>query len=668
MSTIRAANTEAVWKLEKFLGLNENPDGDTKLKLGEASVCRNWRITRDLNLQRRPGSLTKYDLDTNAPVMGMWFGNVKGTEVGLAASGGYMWLFYENGYMETPRNLGEIDTTVRVNFFAYSNIVYILNGKEYYSYDGTKFGYVNGYRPLIATSRSPDGSQSTLLEEVNKLNGMRRVWFSPDGESNEFVLPETDLVSIDYVKINATETYVDPTEYIRDRYNGKVIFTDTSTENFTGDGEETEFVLTETLVASVSVKVADVTTSVTLNKAHHKITFASAPAANASIVVTITKAIASGTNTIEIGYQAAATYRTDVIRMTNAELFLGAQDNAVFLYGDGSNKAIYSSIDYLGQPRADYFPDLNEVAVADSNTPITGMIRHYTQMICYKTNSAYSIQFGQITTATGDLEWSFYTKPINRSIGNVALGQVRLVLNSPITLHGNDLYQWVNNSRYSSNLSIDERQAKVISDRIYSTLSRFNFPDCYCYDDNDNQEYYLCYNDEALVYGYAANAWYFYSGITINSLCNIYDDVLFGDNNGKICILDEIYTSDDGRPIDSYWESGSISFGKDYMRKMMSELWVTIKPEAHSFVYVTVQTNKKSEYTEKPISGKLSSFAHMNFADFSFLVNRRPQVEKLKIKAKKFSFMKLIFRTQDLYSSATVLSANPKVRETGYAK
>ena len=421
-------------------------------------------------------------------------------------------------------------------------------------------------------------------------------------------------------------------------------------------------------VASVSVTVASIETDVTLNKAQHKIIFETAPAAEASIVVSVTKGVEPGTNTIEIGYQAAATYRSDVIRMTNAELFLGAQDNAVFLYGDGSNKAIYSSIDYWGQPRADYFPDLNELAVADTNTPITGMIRHYTQMICYKTNSAYSIQFGQITTATGDLEWGFYTKPINRSIGNVALGQVRLILNSPITLHGNDLYQWVNNSRYSSNLSIDERQAKVISDRIYSTLLTFNFPQCYCYDDNDNQEYYLCYQDKALVYNYAANAWYYYSGISINSLCNIYDDVLFGNNKGHICLLDEIYTSDDGEPIDSYWESGSISFGKDYMRKMMSELWVTIKPEAHSFVIVTVQTNKKSEYTEKTITGKLASFAHMNFADFSFLVNRRPQIKKLKIKAKKFAFMKIIFRTQDLYSSATVLSANPKVRETGYAK
>ena len=111
MSTIRATTGQAVYKIERFLGMNENPDGDTKLKLGEASICRNWKVTRDRNLQRRPGFHTKVDIGTNAPVMGMWFGNIHGVETGLAASGGYMWKFYEDGYLEEPKRLGQIDTT-----------------------------------------------------------------------------------------------------------------------------------------------------------------------------------------------------------------------------------------------------------------------------------------------------------------------------------------------------------------------------------------------------------------------------------------------------------------------------------------------------------------------------------------------------------------------------
>ena len=606
MATIKATNNESVYRIEKFLGLNENPAGDTKLKLGEASRCQNWKITRDRNLQKRPGSKTIIDTFSKAPVQGMWFGNVKGTKVGLAASGNVMWLFYEGSdFLDTPQMLGTLSTRNRVNFFAYSNIVYILNGEDYYQYDGVSFGKVIGYRPLIVTSRTPTGDQSTLLEEVNKLNGYRRVWFSPNGTATTFQLPETDLVSVDYVKINATDEYVDPDTYSFNRQAGTVTF-DTAPEQ--------------------------------------------------------------GVNTIEIGYQAAGTYRQDVCRMTNAELFLGAQDNAVFLYGNGTNEAVYSGIDYWGKPRADYFPDLNEMAVADSNTPITAMIRNYSQMICFKSNSAYSVHYGLITTATGDQEYAFYVTPINREIGNVALGQVRQVLNAPFTLFGHDLYEWRNTSSYSSNLTIDERQARRISDRIYATLETFESDKCYCYDDNRGQEYYICYGNEALVYNYPADAWYYYSGLNIHSMCNTDELLLFGTDDGRICSLAEEYLNDDGTVIDCVWESGSLDFGKNYLRKFMSEIWISVKPQAHSKVTVTVQTDKKSEFTEKVLESRLATFEHMDFEDFSFSTNRKPQVKKLKIKAKKFAFLKIIFKSKDLYTSAIVLSADPKIRETGYVK
>lgn len=605
MSTIRATSNEAVYKIQKFLGMNENPDGDVKLKLGEASVCRNWRVTRDRNLQRRPAFHTKIDLGTGEKVSGMWFGNVKGREVGLAASGGHMWMFYEDDYLDEMKDLGLLETSGQVNFFAFENIVYILNGEDYYCYDGTKFGLVKGYRPLVITGRDPTGTDGELLEEVNKLNGMRRVWFSPDGTATDFLLPENDLLSVDYVKINATDEYMNPELYSFNRYTG---------------------------------------------------------------IVTFTSAPERGTDTLEIGYSAPATYRTDIGRMTNAELFLGAQDNAVFLYGNGTNEAVYSSIDYNGVPRADYFPDLNEMAVADKNTAITGMIRHYSQMICYKEHSAYSVQYGMITQANGNEQWGFYVKPINRTIGNVALGQVRLIMNSPFTLHGNDLYEWHNTSSYSSNLSVDERQAKIASDRIYATLSTFNFKECYCYDDNDNQEYYIWYKDKALVYNYAADAWYLYTGREVRSMCNVYNDVLCGTADGKIMELTTRYFNDDGDAIDSYWESGSIDFGKAYMRKLMTEVWVGIKPQEQSFVTVTVMTNKKPDYTEKNVTGHLASFSNLDFSAFSFSVNRKPQVKKLKIKAKKFAFLKFVLKTKDLHRTATVLLVDPKIRETGYMK
>lgn len=610
MSTISTKTDETVWKLYQFLGLHENPDGDTKLKLGEASSCRNWKVTRDRNLKKRGGfhTLLSLDADEESAVKGMWFGNVNGSEIGLAACDGHLWKFYENsGYLANPTDLGSIDTTGAVNFFPYSNIVYILNGIEYYSYDGAVFQTVEGYVPLVVVSSAPSGADAQTIEEVNKLNGKRRVWFSPDGTSTVFKLPETGLASIDSV-IDRTTSAAYSGSYMKNATNGTV-------------------------------------------------TFSTAPA--------------SGVNTIEIQYTFPTSGRNDVTGMTNAELFLGSQDNAVFLYGNGTNTAIYSGIDYDGHPTAEYFPDLNEVAVADDNTPITALIRHNTQMICYKTTSTYNITFGTITLTNGSQKYGFYVIPVNKSIGNAALGQVRLVLNAPFTLFGEDLYSWENSSPYSADLTRDERMAVRISDRIFSTLRTFDAKDCYCYDDNNDQEYYIWYQDKALVYNYVADAWYTYTApenTTVSCMCNIGSDLLFGMSDGSVRILSDLYFNDDGDAIDCYWESGSIDFGKPYQRKFMANLWIGVKPQSTSKVTVTVATDKKSSYSERVVDNSLLDFGNINFADFIFKVNRKPQIKKLKIKAKKFAFLKFILKTQDVDSSATVLMIDPKIRETGYVK
>lgn len=608
MSSINTETNEKIWKLYQFLGLNENPDGDTKLKMGEATACRNWKVTRDRNLKKRPGF---HDLDfpfQESPVQGLWFGNVMGSEIGLAATFGYIYKIYANGvYAVQPEVIGQVDTTGVVSFFPFANIVYILDGNDYYSYDGTTFRSVEGYVPLVMVSRAPSGESGQTLEEVNKLNGKRRVWFSPDGTSTVFQLPETGLTSIDAVIDTATG----------EPYSG----------------------------------------TYTKNKVNGTVTFSTAPV--------------RGINTIEIEYTYPSNYRSDVTKMRYSELYLGSQDTCVFLYGDGTNKAIYSSVNYFGEPSAEYFPDLNVVTVADDNTPITGLIRHNTKMMCYKTDSTYVISFGLITLVDNTQKYGFYVVPANKIIGNAPPGQVRLVLNAPFTLFGKDIYKWENTSPYSADITRDERMAIRISDRVNATFSTFTPEDCYCYDDNDAQEYYIWCNGVGLVYNYVADAWYTYTtpnGLKVCSMCNIHDDLLFGFEDGTVRVLKDNYLSDDGEVIDCYWESGSIDFGKPYQRKFMANLWVGIKPQASSKVTVTIATDKKSQYTERIVDNGFLDFWNVNFADFKFSVNRKPQIKKLKIKAKKFAFMKIILKSNFLDSSATVLMIDPKVRETGYVK
>jgi hypothetical protein len=139
-------------------------------------------------------------------------------------------------------------------------------------------------------------------------------------------------------------------------------------------------------------------------------------------------------NTITVTYTKGNGAASEVKKMRCAELFNGATDNRVFLYGDGSNKTIYSGMNSdTGKPDAGYFPDLYEASIGEANTPITAMIRHYSRLLVFKSNSCWSLQYDLATLVSGEATPAFYVSPVNRQIGNAARGQVILLENNPLS-------------------------------------------------------------------------------------------------------------------------------------------------------------------------------------------------------------------------------------------
>lgn len=690
MATIRSSSREKVFSCKAWLGLHESPDGDTKLKFGEAANIRNWRITRDRNLKVRPGEdvisglcrsysllvastvedaridndtssvLTMYPTasaadgkitlsgtsvsvksdsasqyagyywretkfkvwqlvscdstdgqhiwkmkrvravaaSANPKVAGLWQGLVNGTEYVLGACDGKLWKLYDGEWKK--EEIGDVDTTQTVRIFGFSESAYILDGKKYRQWDGTTYGEVTGYVPLVLVSALPSGS-GTELEQVNKLSDKRRAQYSPDGKATVFQLPETGLASVDSVRKNAQPV-----------------------TGWTADAEK------------------------------GTVTFSEAPEA--------------GTNTIEITYSTGISFRSQVEAMRFSELYNGAQDTRVFLYGDGSNQVFYSGLDTDGSARADYFPDLNVANIGEANTPVTGLIRHYSRLIAFKTESTYSVSYSTITLEDGRVTAGFYITPVNRTIGNAAMGQVMLVSNSPRTLHGQDCYEWSNVSRYSSNLSSDERQAKRISDRVYETLSGMDAERCVCWDDDYSQQYFIAFGKTALVHNYAADAWYYYSNFDAVCFLSFRGELYFGTSGGELRKLDDGERSIAGEEIDAYWESGSIDFGEDFRRKYIAQIWVGLKPTENSEVIVTVQTDRKSVYAEKVVQRKMASFANADFTDWSFETNYKPFMQRLKIKAKKVTYYKMVFKSRSDTTGATVVALDMRVRYNGYVK
>lgn len=739
MAKISGGSDEKVFRIQSFLGLNESPDGDTKLKLGEAAAMRNFKITRDKSLQKRPGmemvgsmtpgyiitlgkvtdvvitdedgsvEVTLYQhvtLDGNTIVgvgepVTVGSINVIGGECNnffYQAEDGTWYKIYDvtttdNGlpvyWSMTPLSVGSIsfdDTRVRdlwigningvkrvygwvddalvlvwqedtgflfrvmhklsrsewdkvrypnVSLFGFENKFWVLNGQTFcqwtdrdmtlkalnYTYGSSD--ETNTYAPLVAVSipgySSGEASPGTgvTLQRPNILNQAVRVWLSPSGGGTRFDLPGENLS-------NKTSGYT-----VKNLIDG-------------------------TIITNFNLAINSNTGVTTL--------------------VFPTGSLVEGENLYEVTYallkqSETRFYSNSPFRgMSKVEFYNGQTDARVFYYGNGTNKVYYSDFDENGIPRPDYVPELNVISVGSSDTQVTGLIRHYSRLIAFKEDETYSIQYGTISLADGTTTAAFYCTPINKRIGNVALGQVRLVMNAPFTLSGNDVYEWRNNSSYSSNLTIDERQARRVSDRVYDTLATFDLSKCYCYDDNDHQEYYICYDKRALVYNYAVDAWYYYDNFDVTCMVNIDGELYAGDSLGRLNHISRQHRTDNGEEITGYWESGAEPFDREFMRKYSSMLWLTLKPELRSKVQVTVETDRKSDHAKKTAASSLFTFSDADFRQWSFNTNRKPHITRLKIKAKKFAYYKLILSFSGENTTATVVAADMRIRYTGYAK
>lgn len=612
MAHIQASNNITIASIREFRGLNENQDGDSKIQTGELAEMRNFKITRDQHLQIRPGTKTllklreawdswaaSNDPQTETPVFcGAWEGMAGSKHHILAAFGGVVFDL-EPADSWSTRAVGTC-TQDKTSFFGFGEKVYLLNGHEYKSWDGgdeTSFKDVAGYIPVTLTATTP-GGEGTLLENVNRLNGLRRVRYSPDGEATIFYLPESEIDEVTSVE-GTSETY----------------------EANTADG-----------------------------------------------TVTFSKAPGKGTNTVTITYRKGDGARKEVCAMRFSELYNGASDTRVFLYGDGSNKTIYSGIDGdTGKPSAEYFPDLYEAEVGESNTPITALVRHYARLLAFKQGSAWSIQYGTINLDDGSVTAAFYVMPVNRLFGNDAPGQVRLLENNPLTLDGGSVYQWKSTSS-SGNITDNERNAKRISDRIAVSLKQFDFSRTVTFNRKQEHEYWLLNQGNALVLNYSNDSWYSYTNLPFLQMLEVDGETYGFCEDGRLMHFSREYRNDDGEAIDAYAETGSMDFGRDWQRKYSPMLFVAIEPESNARIDVTVMSNRRSDYPVKTVSMSFCSFENVDFNHFSFLTNRKPQVKRLKIKVKKAVFYKLIFKSKSSSATATVLETDIQLRYAGNVK
>lgn len=605
MASIGNANGNSILKIHDFLGLNENLDGDTTLKAGEMAEMRNFRITADNHLQIRPGCKTVMTLAAeNEPEGATLHGVWRGTVAGKAH---LLAAYGGHVYDVDVANLTKRDlgtaTAADTTFFAFGGKVYLLNGADYKSWDG---------------------GAATGFADVDAYIPLVQISTTPAGAG-------TLLEGVN-------------------RLTGK------RRVQFSPDGTAVTFQLPEKSIVSVdSVKVngAAVTTGWTADTEKGAITFSTAPE--------------KGTNTLEAAYTKGSGAAGEVKAMRFSELYNGSTDTRVFLYGDGSNRAIYSGIRYdTGEASADYFPDLYELRVGEKNTPITALVRQYARMMAFKPDSAWAVIYGTTALDDGTTAATFYVQPVNRQFGNEAPGQARLLENSPLTLDAGSVYQWI--SEGSKYVSSSESNAKRVSDRVAKTLKGFELKEIKTFNLKREHEYWFMGGQKALVLNYANNTWYAYEDLPFEQIVEVEAEKYGFGAKGAVVHFSREYRNDDGEPIDCRAATGAMDFNKDWLLKYSPAIFVAMQPESNARITVTVESDRRSDYPEKVVAYSLATFTHTNFAHFSFATNRKPKVKRVKMKVKKATFYRLIFKSQSASATATVIETDIQMRYAGSVK
>ena len=598
-------------KINKFLGLNQNRTGDTQLKLGESGKMSNFYITDDFKLRKTFGYKSRCEFET--PIKGIYGTKIANTEYLLVATGGKLYYYLQTDLLDdtvTPEahELGSIGNS-ECTFFEFDNKVYIISG-GYYKWDGTTFSEVEGYTPLVfINTPAGDIGGGVTYEEINLLSKKKHQTFNGDGTSTVFTITQKNVTSIDKVLVNGVQKTV-TTDYTVDLVNGKV-------------------------------------------------TFITAPSQNM--------------DNVDIYWTKDDGYRNVIENMRCATIFGGNVDTRVFVYGNPScqNRVYYSGNTEDG-PSVEYFPATAQLDVGPANFAVTDLTRQYDRLLATTNKSeAYYLTLSseELTvvlsdnTSTTRLVPSVSIYPLNEVHGNLALGQGQLINNFPVTVDRTGLMLWK-----ATNVR-DEKNVQDISIRIQADLNELPVHTTKTVELQEENEVWFAIGDKIYIYNYGVDVfskleiaheveWFTMIGTTL----------YMATTTGKIMKWDSKYTKFDTEIINAHWEMNFEDFEEFFTRKTMRKLWVQMQPALKAKAMIGYITNRMTSPTKKEIIYNMNDgFGDVNFADYSFAFSINPQPFRLKMKAKKFTNLKITIDNES-ETSCVITGLALKVESFGESK
>ena len=418
---------------------------------------------------------------------------------------------------------------------------------------------------------------------------------------------------------------------VGDDYEPINLLTNFRKVSYSADGTSTEYFLPETDITMYANQIwinGVATNSWQYAGTTGKIIFTSAPAA--------------GTDNVVIQYckdNVPTTLAQNITKNRYVQKYGLANDTRVFLYGnpDAKNRIYFSDLGN-GIPNPTYFPATNFIDVGSSNTAVTDISRQYDRLIISKEEETYYATYDAITDTSGEAIVTFPMYPLNKSHGMVAKGQGQVLDNYVTTLDRYGIIQWVNTQ------SKDERNAKLISERVNEWLQSHDLTKAVTMDYQEQKEYWLGIDKEVLIYNYENSTFYLLSlPDNVRALATFKGIIYLGTDKAVMRFKNDL-TTYNGSTIDAEWQGGFYDFEAEYKRKTMRILWITVKPQEKTYMAVNYITDRNAGMNEREISSQTFAYQFWNYADFTYNANIQVKPYKIKLKAKKFAFLKLIIK------------------------
>jgi hypothetical protein len=578
--------------------------GETEIQLGEAVYMRNFRITKNYKPQKRDGHNSFISYGNTKNVYGAWTGVLNGKNVMLTVNDGKL---YEYNFTTEVNTYIGVIADVPCSMIYFNEVIYLLNGTDFKQYNGVTYQDVVPYVPTIVIETPPSGG-GTLFEEVNLLGSGRKQQFIGDGVAVVYQLAETNIdATLLVITINGV-TKTETIDFTVNRSTGVIAFT----------------------VAPPNDSIVDAT--------YHK---------------------------------TSATNKALITNNRFMTKFGVSNDTNVFIWGNINERNVFR-VSAVQKPN--YFPANSFYAEGDDEFAITDIIPQYDRIIIFKENTtrySYAQENPLYGANTGLNPYIYTSYPLNDAVGNQAFGQVQLVRNNPISLSGKSVWEW-------SNTSVkDERNANIVSDRIKELLLNEDFSMARTYDYQFLKELWINIGSLVYVWNYGNDTWYVYDNIEATFFVE-YDDRIYFGSKGTVEIVGEFTKNgvtnqgfnDNNDAVYAILELGFTDFGENNLTKNTRRLWITLEPQNRTSIVVNFETDEDflDESNEQEIIYAFLDFNDVDFNFFPFTTNLNPQGSRLKVRAKKYQYIKFIFENNKKEQGLTLLSFLVQAETANYVK